>query len=209
LNCPVIKLIASDIATANTIAGEVLGRSLDELPPQTRRFLNLLWDMVAAIAREKQITPEQVRIGQREAREQTNWSHMQVKRHMAKLVEFEYLISHSGGRGQSWQYELAYQGQSHEGKRFLPGLIDAAKLENNPSHTTPATSHYDEKRGTQTAGRGTQKTKRGISGAPQGHPRGGGGAPPEKPLEPIPNKGSQPAAALTPSKMNKGEKINA
>ena len=34
-----IEVTLADIEAANTIAHEVLGRSLDELPPQTRRLL--------------------------------------------------------------------------------------------------------------------------------------------------------------------------
>lgn len=176
-----IEVIAADIAKANEIAGDVLGRSLDELPPQTRRFLNLLWDHVRAIAKAKDIQPEQVRFGQREAREKTNWSHMQVKRHMAKLVEFEYLIAHSGGRGQSWQYELVYRGEGSDGQRFLPGLIDADKL------------NYDKKRV-------TQNDKRSGSGAPQGHARGGGGSPPEKTTQLSNDKALSQSTTLTPQK---------
>ena len=37
-----IEATLEDIATANRLAAEVLGRSLDELPPQTRRLLELL-----------------------------------------------------------------------------------------------------------------------------------------------------------------------
>jgi DNA primase len=37
-----------DIATANRLAHEVLGRSLDELPPQTRRLLLLIDELVRA-----------------------------------------------------------------------------------------------------------------------------------------------------------------
>ena len=36
-----IEVTLDDIATANRLAHEVLGRSLDELPPQTRRLLLL------------------------------------------------------------------------------------------------------------------------------------------------------------------------
>ena len=39
-----IEVTAADIALANELAHEVLGRSLDELPPQARR---LLWVTVA------------------------------------------------------------------------------------------------------------------------------------------------------------------
>ena len=43
-----IEVTAEDIGVANRLAHEVLGRSLDELPPQTRRLLQLLDEMVAA-----------------------------------------------------------------------------------------------------------------------------------------------------------------
>ena len=37
-----IEVTLADIALANRLAHEVLGRSLDELPPQTRRVLGLI-----------------------------------------------------------------------------------------------------------------------------------------------------------------------
>src|SRR6185369_1006413 len=37
-----VEVTLDDIATANRLAAAVLGRSLDELPPQTRRVLQLL-----------------------------------------------------------------------------------------------------------------------------------------------------------------------
>jgi len=40
------KSAVSDIETANRLAHEVLGRSLDELPPQTRRLLLAIDEMV-------------------------------------------------------------------------------------------------------------------------------------------------------------------
>jgi len=122
-----------------------------------------------------------VRFSQREAREATGWSQMQVKRHLAKLAELEYLIVHSGGRGQSWSYELIYQGEGKEGNSFLLGLIDPSKLE------------YDSKWG-------SQNTKRGISGAPQEHARGIGGSPPEKPPEVLKNQEKLQTEPLTPSR---------
>jgi len=42
-----IEVTMEDIAMANRLAHEVLGRSLDELPPQTRRLLLLVDEMVA------------------------------------------------------------------------------------------------------------------------------------------------------------------
>ena len=43
-----IEVTLEDIAVANRLAHQVLGRSLDELPPQTRRLLVLVEEMVSA-----------------------------------------------------------------------------------------------------------------------------------------------------------------
>ncbi len=42
-----IEVTREDIATAQRLAHDVLGRSLDELPPQTRRLLGLIDELVA------------------------------------------------------------------------------------------------------------------------------------------------------------------
>jgi hypothetical protein len=52
-----IEVTRDDIATANHLAHEVLGRSLDELPPQTRRLLGLLCEMVRKRCHEQQRRP--------------------------------------------------------------------------------------------------------------------------------------------------------
>ena len=41
------------------------------------------------------------RFSRREVREHTGWGHTQLKVHLHRLEELEYLIVHSGGRGQS------------------------------------------------------------------------------------------------------------
>ena len=58
----------------------------------------------------------------------TGWGHTQLKVHLARLVELEYLVVHRGGRGQSFVYELVYEGQGEDGQPFLCGLIDVATL---------------------------------------------------------------------------------
>ena len=40
----------------------------------------------------------------------------------------EYLLVHRGGRGQSFVYELLYDGQGQAGEAFLMGLIDTQKI---------------------------------------------------------------------------------
>jgi DNA primase catalytic core len=123
-----IEVQLADIETANRLAHEALGRSLDELSPQTRRLLELVSAMVEAHCRAQHITRSDYRFSRRDVREHTNWSDFQVKQHMHKLEELEYVLVHRGGRGQSFVYELLYDGAGRDGRPFLMGLIDAAAL---------------------------------------------------------------------------------
>jgi DNA primase len=117
-----------DIEIANRLAHEALGRSLDELSPQTRRLLELVTGMVDGECRAQAITRCDHRFSRRDVRETTNWSDFQVKMHMKKLEELEYVLVHRGGRGQSFVYELLYDGQGRDGKPFLMGLVDVQTL---------------------------------------------------------------------------------
>ena len=123
-----IEVTLADIETANRLAHEALGRSLDELSPQTRRLLELVSAMVEAHCRAQAITRADYRFSRRAVREATSWSDFQVKMHMHKLEELEYVLVHRGGRGQSFVYELLYDGAGCDGKPFLMGLIDGVAL---------------------------------------------------------------------------------
>ena len=68
------------------------------------------------------------RFSRRDVREYCGWSDFQVKMHMHKLEELEYVLVHRGGRGQSFVYELLYDGGGRDGKPFLMGLIELAAL---------------------------------------------------------------------------------
>jgi hypothetical protein len=50
------------------------------------------------------------------------WSDSQLKRHLARLEDLEYLIVHRGGRGQSFVYELFFERQEDAVRPTLPGL---------------------------------------------------------------------------------------
>jgi DNA primase catalytic core len=120
-----VEVTSEDIALANRLAGEVLGRSLDELPPQTRRLLLHLDDMVSAVCATHGLARCDHRFTLRDLRLFTGWSHDQLWRHMQRLVSLEYVLVHRGGRGQSFVYELLYAGEGKDGRPFLPGLIGA------------------------------------------------------------------------------------
>jgi hypothetical protein len=161
-----IEVTLDDIATANRLAHEVLGRTLDELPPQTRRLLLLIEEMVKAACEKLSMARTDHRFSRREVREVTGWGDTQLKVHLARLAELEYVLIHRGGRGQSYVYELLYDGQGKDGAPFLPGLIDVERLKGD----------YDKNRSGQTGERSGsgrppvgERSARGQSGEHAGN----------------------------------------
>jgi hypothetical protein len=133
-----IEVVPADIEAANQIAHEVLGRSLDELPPQTRRLLLMLREMVSSLCAAKALEPSDCLFSRREVRRFTGWSEYQVRVHLNKLQEMEYLLPHYGGRGQSFVYELLFDGDGQSDKPQLNGLIDTATLRASSIETGPS-----------------------------------------------------------------------
>jgi DNA primase catalytic core len=123
-----IEVALDDIAVANRLTAEVLGRSLDELPPQTRRLLLLVDAMVTAECKRQRIERADYRFSRREVRAVTGWGDTQLRLHLGRLEELEYLLAHRGGRGQSFVYELAFAVEGDGCKPVMAGLIDVEKL---------------------------------------------------------------------------------
>jgi hypothetical protein len=146
-----VEVTLSDIEVANQLAHEALGRSLDELSSQTRRLLDLVTAMVEAQCVAQGITRTDTRFSRREVREHAGWSDFQVKMHMHKLEELEYVLVHRGGRGQSFVYELLYDGAGRDGKPFLMGLIDVHALkqiyDGKKEHQNPNLEHPSSAQG--------------------------------------------------------------
>ncbi len=144
-----IEVSLDDIARANALAHEVLGRSLDELSPQTRRLLGELVLLVQARARAGQVRVGEVRFTRRDVRAHTGWSDFPVKTHMHKLEALEYVLVHRGARGQSFEYELLYDGEGRDGQPFVMGLIDVETLryDGNKEHQKPAKEYSSSPQG--------------------------------------------------------------
>jgi DNA primase catalytic core len=139
-----IEVTLDDIATANRLAGEVLGRSLDELPPQTRRLLWLIDELVGQECKRLKLARADYHFTRRDVRQHTGWTDFQVRVHLDRLMQMEYVLSHRGRRGQCFVYELLYDGQGQDGKPFLIGLLDAESLR---TATVPKPSQAEKNEG--------------------------------------------------------------
>ena len=117
-----IEVEAADIALANRLAHEVLGRTLDELPPQTRRLLETLHGWTDQERVRLALRRADFRFSRRQVRELIGWGDTQLKVHLARLAELEYLLVHRTKAGQGYEYELLYDGEGAAGDRFLMGL---------------------------------------------------------------------------------------
>ena len=115
-----IEATAADIEVANRVAHDVLGRSLDDLPPQTRRLLDLIHGYVTG-------QEGNVRFSRRQVREVIGWGDTQLKVHLARLVDLE-LVTAQRGEHNGFVYELVWDGQGGDGTRFVIGLTNPATL---------------------------------------------------------------------------------
>ena len=117
-----------DIALANELAHEMLGKTLDELPPQTRKLLNQIHEMVTQACQQEGIERSDYRFTRKQVREYSGWGNTQLKVHLGRLEEMEYVVVHGGSRGKVIQYEMIYNGEGAGTKSFLMGLIDVKEL---------------------------------------------------------------------------------
>lgn len=122
-----IQVTLDDIALANQLAPEVLGRSLDELPPQTRRLLGHIRQMM----RERRTAPGRAQVAptfsRKELRDACGWSLTQVRIHLERLVELEYLALRHGRLGSQFVYELLIDPDAPETVAHI-GLIHLDEL---------------------------------------------------------------------------------
>lgn len=111
-----VPVSLDDIALANQLAPEVLGRSLDELPPQTRRLLGHIRELM-----KQKKTGNGAKVGagtakasgaaifsRKELREACGWSLTQISVHLERLVALEYLAIRHGRLGSAFVYEILF-----------------------------------------------------------------------------------------------------
>jgi hypothetical protein len=101
-----IEATEADVKLAHSLVRQVLGPSLDELPPHTRRLLVAVDRMVTAESERLQVERNKVHFTRRTVRQYTRWGDTQLRMHMRRLEEMEYLAVRRGGNGQTFVYQL-------------------------------------------------------------------------------------------------------
>ncbi len=123
-----IEVEPADIVLANELAHEVLGRSLDELPPQTRRVLGMIEDWVQGQVQQRSLSRSDVRLTRRQLRSVCGMSDAAIRVHLERLITMEYVRAVAGRNGQRYEYELLFDGDLERSAPQMIGLIDAAAL---------------------------------------------------------------------------------
>jgi DNA primase len=101
-----IEATAEDVKLARQLMRQVLLPSLDELPPHTRRLLGWIEEMVGQECERQQIEISECSFTRRTVREYTRWGDTQLRVHLRRLEEMEYLRVRHGGPGQAFVYQL-------------------------------------------------------------------------------------------------------
>jgi DNA primase len=129
-----IEVTLDDIALANELAPEVLGRSLDELPPQTRRLLGFIRELIKG-QRKGGSAKAATTFSRRELRDACGWSLTQVRVHLERLVDLEYLAIRRGRFGSQFVYEALFDLDAPEVVAHV-GLIDVERLRRRHDYKT-------------------------------------------------------------------------
>jgi hypothetical protein len=115
-----VETSPADIALADRLAARVLGPSLDELPPGTRRLLDAIAGYVTARSRAEGTDAGLIRFTRRQLREALSFGDTQLKVHLARLADYELIVARRTGSG-GFSYELACQPDSTSDAVMTPG----------------------------------------------------------------------------------------
>lgn len=103
-----IEATREDIRRAGDLARIVLGRSLDDVPPQTRSFLRQASELIRKKASDLDVDASAVRLTTRELREKTGLSIPTIHRHLWKLQELECVQAWSVPHSRRMEYEIIF-----------------------------------------------------------------------------------------------------
>lgn len=118
-----------DIQLANQLAEHVLTRSLEELPPQTKRVLDLACQLAKEACQDKALDLQDFRFSRKQLREYSNISNAQLKLHLERLVDYEYLRVSAFSHAKGYEYEILYDGETGQNRSLK--LISIEDLKQN------------------------------------------------------------------------------
>lgn len=136
-----ITVTLEDIELANRLAPELLGRSLDELPPQTRRLLGSIKTLVRNLCEQEKLDPPLALFNRRQLAGICGWSYSQIKRHLIRLQELEYIAARFGRMGTMMRYELLMDANEPDDANLI-GLLDVGKLTTTTTTRTGETATW-------------------------------------------------------------------
>ncbi len=123
-----LEATLEDVALANELACDFLGRSLDELSPPSRKLLVGIREMIMKTTESQGIPAHEITFTRRDIREYMGWTDFQVKTHINQLVDLEYIYFITGRKGKEYIYELKYDGDMDTEQKYLPGLVSVDEL---------------------------------------------------------------------------------
>ncbi len=128
-----IEATEDDVKLAWALTNQVVVRSLDDVPPQTRCLLLLLDTMVSQECARLMVERSDYRFTRATVRQFTQWGDSQLKKHLSRLEDLEYLALHRGLPGQSFVYALNFE-MDEQGRPVLPGLSYGARRSRSEGH---------------------------------------------------------------------------
>ena len=138
-----VEVDEADIALANELAAEILGKSLDDLNTVSRDLLLQIERMVEKRV-ENDTDPEtgampqrqDITFTRRDIREYTGWPHTRVARYLRQLMDMEFILARSGKTGWRYVYTLALDCHAGESPSVL--------FDRSPVHLTTTCSAPDQ-----------------------------------------------------------------
>ncbi|QDT07438.1 DNA primase [Rubripirellula lacrimiformis] len=136
--CTFIETTLQDIELANRLADHFLERSFAELPERTQILLEQLIVGLRNLCEFQGIDLWEQRFSRKDVRRWSTFGDTQLKEHLARLVDYEYLrVEAGGGKGRVMEYTLSYDPDHDQTTSIHSGLIDVKQLRSpdNPPST--------------------------------------------------------------------------
>jgi DNA primase/ferredoxin len=125
-----VETTRQDIELANRLADHFLERSFAELPERTQVLLEQLIGGLRNRCESQKIDLWDQHFTRKDVRRWSTFGDTQLKEHLARLVDYEYLkIEAGGGKGCPLKYSLAYDPDSDQTVSPPSGLIDPDRLQ--------------------------------------------------------------------------------